>query len=71
MLISLILTLLFVIVLGVYLLLSSKRKTLKNIYTLITNGINIVLSFILTKIISNIVTNFNNIYMKIIFIDNY
>ena len=48
--VSIIFTCLFLIILISYLLIASKRKTLKNIFCLVTNVITFIMTFLFTKL---------------------
>ena len=52
--ISIILTIVFIIVLSIYLLISYKRDTLKHIWSLITNIVIFIESFLVTRLLVNI-----------------
>ena len=54
---SIILTILFLIILVTYLFVASKRKTLKNIFCLITNIITFIMTFIITKLVVTLLGN--------------
>ena len=54
---SIILTIIFLVILVTYLFVASKRKTLKNIFCLITNIIAFILTFIITKLVVTLLSN--------------
>lgn len=54
---SIIFTILFLVILIIYLFVASKRKTLKNIFCLITNIITFIMTFIFSKITISVVSD--------------
>ena len=72
-LISILLSIIFLIILGIDLFMATKRKTLKNIYSLGANIIALVLTFIITKVIlSKIVGKLSTMLLnKVIVLDEW